>query len=87
MTAIGGWSYFASCVICPQDDKFGLYTPEYDGELIPYRSSCREDAYRNMKYFVEHYKDEWLYKAVSKELRKRIEEKEFQNYLHLKKVT
>ena len=82
-----GWSYFAGCVICPNDGKFGLYTPEYHDELIPYRTSCREDAYRNMRYFTGHYKDEWLYKAVSKELRKRIEEKEFQNYLHLKKVT
>jgi hypothetical protein len=40
-----------------------------------------------MEYVVKHYKDEWLYKAVSKELRKRIEEKEFQNYLHLDRVT
>jgi hypothetical protein len=82
-----GWAYFSSCVICPDGDKFALYTPEYNGKLIPYRTSCRETAYKNMKYFVKHYKDEWLYKAVSKELRKRIEEKEFQNYLHLDRVT
>lgn len=82
-----GWSYFASCVICPIGDKFGLFTPEWHDHLIPYRTSCHEGAYRNMKYFVGHYKDEWLYKVVSKELRKRIEEKEFQNYIHRKIVT
>lgn len=82
-----GWAYFASCVICPEGDKFGLYTPEYNGDLIPYRTSCRESAYKNMKYFVKHYTDEWLYKAVSKELRKRIEVKEFKNRLHVESVT
>jgi hypothetical protein len=40
-----------------------------------------------MRYFVKHYTDEWLYKAVSKELRKRIEVKEFKNRLHLDRVT
>lgn len=82
-----GWAYFATCVICPNGDKFGLYTPEYHGDLIPYRTSCHEGAYKNMKYFVKHYNDEWLYKAVSKELRKRIELKEFKNRLHVESVT
>lgn len=85
--AENGWAYFASCVICPNGDKFGLYTPEYHGDLIPYRTSCHESAYKNMKYFVKHYTDEWLYKAVSKELRKRIEVKEFKNRLCVKSVT
>jgi len=82
-----GWAYFASCVICPNGDGFGLYTPEYKGDLIPYRSSCHENAYKNMNYFVKHYTDEWLYKAISKELRKRIEVKEFKNRLHVESVT
>lgn len=82
-----GWSSFAGCVICPKDDKFGLYKPPACfGELIPFRTS-REYAYKNMKYFVEHYNDGWLYKVVSKELRKRIEVKEGTNRLHLKSVT
>lgn len=73
------WSSFASCVICPKDDKFGPYNP--------CSTSSREYAYKDMKYFVEHYNDDWLYKVVSKELRKRIEVKEDTNRLHLKSVT
>ena len=87
MRTENGWAYFASCVICPNGDGFGLFTPECHGDLIPYRSSCRESAYKNMRYFVKHYTDEWLYKAVSKELRKRIEVKEFKNRLHVESVT
>ena len=83
----GGWAYFANCVICQKVDGFGLYTPFYQGRPIPYRESCHEKSYKNMKYFVEHYNHEWLYKAVSKELRKRIEVKEFKNRLHLESVT
>lgn len=84
---VNGWSYFARCVICPKDDKFGLYTPVCPCELIRCRTPCHESAYKNMRYFVEHYNDEWLYKVVSKELRKRIEVKEDTNRLHLKSVT
>lgn len=56
-------------------------------EPVLYRSSCRPDSYRNMKYFVEHYTDEWLYKVMCKELRKRIKVKEYTAHLRLNEVT
>ena len=85
----GRWGYFADCVISKKGDTFELYAPiSYrSGEPVLYRSSCSPDSYRNMKYFVEHYTDEWLYKAMCKELRKRIKVKEYKARLRLNEVT
>ena len=72
------WYYFAHCTVVEEDGKCKLFTPviERTGEMVPYRRSCDAESYKDMRYFVRHYTDKWLYKAVTKELKKRIKVRE-----------
>lgn len=78
---------FACCVIVPEGNKHVLYAPTCKGEPVPYLFSCKDGYYRNMKYFVNHYTHEWLYKNLKAELRKRIFWKNFDTDAIIKSVT
>lgn len=73
-----GWASSTSCTLRPGVDNFELLTLTAEtGKPFPYVSHCSTKEIRKMNYFLKHYSDRWLYKAATKELRKRIKEKEY----------